>query len=461
MKIERFEVPGLAQYSYVLSSEGNAVVIDPMRDVDRYLAYAKKQDLKITHVLETHIHADFASGSTALAHATGAELWLSAHDGGEQYRYGFEHHCFADGESLKVGAMRIQALHTPGHTPEHLSFLVFDTARNAAQPQAIFSGDFLFVGSFGRPDLLGEQEKQRLVSALFTSMHDKLASLPAGLEVHPGHGAGSLCGSGMTEQAQSTLGYERASNHLFTLDRAAFQKEVLETVPPLPSYYPRMKELNSRGPAVLEEPPGGEAISPQQLQTMVAEQSPILLDLRRPEAYGGAHIRGAINIGAGPNLSLWAGWLLDPAKPIILISENGENTEARKSLVRVGLDNIRGSLAGGMPAWIEAGLELEHVSQISVRQLHEGKPAGTVLDVRSDAEWNQGHIANARHIMLGNLKDNLQSLPKEQPIFTFCGSGYRSSIAASILAGSGFTRAVNVDGGMTAWQRQKLPLVTT
>lgn len=461
MKIERFEVPGLAQYSYVLSSDGKAVVIDPMRDMDRYLTYAKKQDLKITHVLETHIHADFASGSTALAHATGAELWLSAHDAGEQYRYEFEHHRFADGESLKVGAMRIQALHTPGHTPEHLSFLVFDTARNADEPQAMFSGDFLFVGSFGRPDLLGEQAKQRLAAALFTSMHDKLASLPAGLEVHPGHGAGSLCGSGMTEQAQSTLGYERASNHLFTLDRAAFQKEVLETVPPLPSYYPRMKELNSRGPAILEELPGGEAISPQQLQQMVAKESPILLDLRRPEAYGGAHIRGAINIGAGPNLSLWAGWLLDPAKPIVLISENGENTEARKSLIRVGLDNIRGSLAGGMPAWIEAGLELEHVSQISVRQLHEGKPAGTVLDVRSDAEWNQGHIANAQHIMMGDLNGNLQLLPKEQPVFTFCGSGYRSSIAASILAGSGFTRVVNVDGGMTAWQRQKLPLVTT
>lgn len=460
MKIERFEIPGLAQYSYVLSSDGKAVVVDAMRDVDRYIAYAKKQGLAITHILETHIHADFGSGSTALAHLTGAEMWLSAHDTGEDYEYSFSHHPFADGETLEVGAMRILALHTAGHTPEHLSFLVFDTARNHTQAQAMFSGDFLFVGSFGRPDLLGEDAKQRLAAELFRSMHDKIAKLPDGLEIYPGHGAGSLCGSGMSEQAQSTLGYERTSNHLFRMNREAFKQEILRTVPPLPAYYPRMKQLNSRGAPVLHELPGGASISPQKLQELMAAESPFLLDLRRPEAFGGAHIRGAINIGAGQNLSLWAGWLLGPEKPIVLISETGEDTEARHSLVRVGLDNIRGSLAGGMPAWIEAGLGLEHVAQISVRQLHEGKPAGLVLDVRSDTEWKAGHIAGAQHIMLGNLKENLKSLSKEQPIYTFCGSGYRSSIAASILAANGFTRLVNVDGGMNAWQRQKLPLVT-
>lgn len=460
MKIERFEVPGLAQYSYRLSSDGKAVVIDPMRDVDKYLEYGEKHDLKITHVLETHIHADFLSGSTALAKKTGAEMWLSAHDTGEQYEYSFSHHAFADGEILEVGTLRIQALHTPGHTPEHLSFLAFDTARNDTQAQAMFSGDFLFVGSFGRPDLLGEDAKQRLAAALFRSMHDKIANLPPGLEIYPGHGAGSLCGSGMSEQAQSTLGYERASNRLFGMNREAFQQEVLHTVPPLPAYYPRMKKLNSQGAAILQELPGATSISPQQLEKIIVAESPILLDLRRPEAFGGAHICGAINIGAGQNLSLWAGWLLDPEKPIMLISESGENTEARKSLIRVGLDNIRGSLAGGMPAWIKAGLGLEHLPQISVRQLHESKPPGMVLDVRSDAEWQAGHIAGANRIMLGDLKDNSQSLPSGQTIYTFCGSGYRSSIAASILSAKGFARLVNVEGGMEAWRRQHLPLVT-
>lgn len=460
MKIDRFEVPGLAQYSYLLSSDGKAVVIDPMRDVDKYLTYAQQHDLNITHVLETHIHADFASGSTALAQSTGAEIWLSAHDVGEEYQYSFSHHPFADGEYLEVGAMRIQALHTPGHTPEHLSFLVFDSARNATQPQAIFSGDFLFVGSFGRPDLLGEHAKQRLAGALFHSMHDKIADLPSGLEIYPGHGAGSLCGSGMSEQAQSTLGYERASNPLFGMDRQSFEQEVLDTVPPLPAYYPRMKKLNAQGAAILQELPGATAIYPHELEKIIAAESPILLDLRRPEAFGGAHIRGAINIGGGQNLSLWAGWLLDPEKQIVLISESGEDTEARKSLIRVGLDNIRGSLAGGMPAWIKAGLTLKHVPQISVRQLHEVRISGTVLDVRSDTERKACHIAGAKHIMLGDLKDNLQSLPSGQTIYTICGSGYRSSIAASLLSAHGFASLVNVQGGMEAWQRQKLPLAT-
>jgi hydroxyacylglutathione hydrolase len=255
MKIKQFEVAGLAQYSYVLSSEGEAVVIDPMRDFDRYTEYAAEEGLAIKYVTETHIHADFASGAVALAEATGAELALSGYDQ-DPYRYSMEHRALRDSDGLKIGKMRLVALHTPGHTPEHLSFVLFDEERNAAQPLALFSGDFLFVGSLGRPDLLGDEAKQELAHDLYRSLHERIASLPDGVQIYPGHGAGSLCGSGMSERAESTLGYERLSQPLFKLEEEAFVREILASVPPMPSYYPRMKALNSRGASSVANLPG-------------------------------------------------------------------------------------------------------------------------------------------------------------------------------------------------------------
>lgn len=458
MNLERFEVPGLAQYSYVLSAEGKAVVVDPMRDVDRYLDFAEQHNLKITHIVETHIHADFASGATALAKETGAELWLSAHDEGEEFKYQFAHHPFADGEVLNIGSMRIQAVHTPGHTPEHLSFLVFDTKRSAGTPVAMLTGDFLFVGSLGRPDLLGDEAKHRLASELFLSFHDRIAALPDGLEIHPGHGAGSLCGSGMGERQQSTLGYERAASHLYKMSEQCFVEEILATVPPFPEYYPRMKSLNSSGPTLLGGIPGTNAISPEQLKVRLTTDPLTLLDLRRPEAFGGAHIKGAINIGGGQNLSLWAGWMLNPERPIILIGDAIDHEQARRSLIRVGLDKIEGYLAGGMAAWIEAGYDLAHIPQTSVRELDSKRGTGIVLDVRSDREWDEGHISGAMHVMLGDLSKQLKVIPAQQIVTTVCGSGYRSSIAASVLAAHGFTKVVNMDGGMGAWKHQHLAL---
>ncbi len=461
MNIKRFEIPGLAQYSYIVASDGKAAVVDPMRDVDPYLDYARQNQLTITHVLETHIHADFASGATALAAATGAELWLSAHDIGEDFVYAFPHHPFADGDLLTLGDVQIQALHTPGHTPEHLSFLIFDSARSTRHPAALLSGDFLFVGSLGRPDLLGEGAKQRLAHQLFESLQRRIATLPDWLEVLPGHGAGSLCGSGMSDREQSTLGYERHVNHFFRLGTEAFVHEILATVPPFPDYYRRMKRLNSAGPTILPAIPGDNPISPTQLQTLRQTQSLILLDLRRPEAFGGAHIPNSINIGAGQNLSLWAGWMLDPNTPIVLIGDGESNEQARRSLIRVGLDNIHGFLAGGIAAWIDAGLPLAHIPQISAQDLSQITPQPAVLDVRSNSEWADGHIAGATHLMLGDLLLQLHHLQTQDTIYTVCGSGYRSSIAASILAAHGFTHLINLDGGMSAWNRQKLPLTKT
>ena len=461
MTIDRFEVQGLAQYSYIISSQGRSVVVDPIRDTDRYLRFLEERGLTLSSIVETHIHADFASGARALAEATGAELALSGYDEGEHYQYGMPHRPLRTGDSVKVGTVRVEALHTPGHTPEHLSFVVYDTQRSETEPLAIFSGDFLFVGSVGRPDLLGEEAKLGLAHELFQSLHVRLEALPDSVQVYPGHGAGSLCGTGMSERAESTLGYERRTNPLFRLTEEAFVAEILGSVPPMPTYYPRMKELNARGAEAFDAIPGAAALSPSEVEALMAEQDVVVLDLRRPEAFGGAHIRGSINIGAGQNLSLWAGWLLDSKSRIVLVNDQGDDEDSRRGLVRVGLDNIAGFLKAGMSAWINAGLAFERTIQRSTEEVRDRSKDKLVLDVRSEAEWKAGHIEGATHIMLGDLPHHVQRLPKDRPLVCVCGSGYRSSIAASVLAQIGSSSVESMDGGMAAWNKRKFAVETS
>ncbi|HZQ42373.1 MAG TPA: MBL fold metallo-hydrolase [Acidobacteriaceae bacterium] len=460
MTIDRFEIPGLAQYSYVVSSEGRCIVIDPIRDTDRYVQFLEERGLTLSAVVETHIHADFASGAKALAEATGAELALSAHDDGEHYQYLMPHRSLQHGERIEIGSVRLEALHTPGHTPEHLSFVLYDTTRSETEPLALFSGDFLFVGSVGRPDLLGEDAKLGLAHELFHSLHRRMDALPDSVQVYPGHGAGSLCGAGMSERAESTLGYERRTNPLFGLSEDAFVAEILRSVPPMPAYYPRMKELNSRGAVGVSPLPGGISLSAAEVRALAGARDVVVLDLRRPEAFGGAHVPGAINIGAGQNLSLWAGWLLDPQSRILLINDKGDDEETRRGLVRVGLDNIVGFLKQGMPAWINSGLEFERTTQLSTEEVRKGSADKLVLDVRSDAEWKAGHIEGAKHIMLGDLPSSIAGLPSDRPIVSVCGSGYRSSIASSLLARSRSQQSESMDGGMSAWYQRKFPTET-
>ena len=460
MKIKQFEVPGLAQYSYVLSSEGEAIVIDPMRDFDRYQRYSQEQGLVIKYVTETHIHADFASGAAALAEAAGAGLALSSYDQ-EPYRYAMEHLSLRDGDVLHIGKLTLAALHTPGHTPEHLSFILFDEGRDASEPVALFSGDFLFVGSLGRPDLLGEEAKQQLAHELFRSLHKRIASLPDGVQVYPGHGAGSLCGSGISERAESTLGYERRSQPLFKLEEDAFVREILESVPAMPSYDPRMKELNSKGALQTDTLPRARALSPAQLDELLSDEGVVVIDLRRPEAFGGAHIAGAINIGAGQNLSLWAGWMIAPEKRLVLVNDRGDDEEARRALARVGLDRVEGFLEKGMPAWVDAGLEFNRTTQLSTREVADRPEDTKVLDVRNDKEWLAGHIEGAVHIPLGELLLRSEELQKQAAIIAVCGSGYRSSIAASLLQAQGFRNLRSMDGGMTAWNNRGLETIAS
>jgi hydroxyacylglutathione hydrolase len=460
MKIHRVEVPGLVHYSYVLSSRGQAIVLDPKRDVDTYLDYAHANNLQISHVLETHIHADYASGTRELAERTEAELWLSAHDHGEDFVYAFPHWEFRDGSSLTVGDLRLEALHTPGHTPEHLPFLATDLSRGN-EPAALFSGDFIFIGSLGRPDLLGEEAKRGLANALFDSVTRKIAPLPDGLEVFPEHGAGSLCGAGMSEQPQSTLGYQRHTNPFFAIaQREQFISRILGNVPPFPDYYRRMKRINSQGPAILDTLPGDHALPAAEFRRRVEDPSAVIIDLRVPGAFAGAHIPRSINIGSDRAFGFWAGWVVLYDRPIYLVSEDGAGIEeARRALVRVGLDRIEGCLEGGILSWFDSGYPQAHLRLISAAELHAKLPQRpSVLDVRAAAEWHSGHIATAQHIYAGEVSKRLAELPRDRTLHLICASGYRSSIVASLFLREGFHDVVNIIGGMNAWNSAQFPV---
>ncbi|MBS1821622.1 MAG: MBL fold metallo-hydrolase [Acidobacteria bacterium] len=463
--IKQFEVPGLAQYSYVVSSEGRAVVIDAMRDIAPYLAYAREHDLAITHVTETHIHADFASGSRALAEAVNAELTLSSYDNGELYQYAMPRCELKDGDSITVGRLRLQALHTPGHTPEHLSFLLFDLDRGANEPAAIFTGDFLFLGSLGRPDLLGEGAKHALAHQLYRSVHERIAHVPDSAIVYPGHGAGSLCGAGMSEGGQSTLGYERRTQHLFRLDEDEFVQQILASVPPMPAYYPRMKRLNAVGASAPAAPESVPELSAAELKQTIAANADnlTLLDTRDVASFAAAHIPGSINLAAGPSLPLWAGWLLDAEKPIVIVGNDSTAVAGpgpRTSLLRVGLDRIAGELP--FSRWAEARYETQSTPLLTAAEAAastQGAGARPLfVDVRNRAEWNTGHVAGATHIALGDLAARLATLDTGQPIVTVCGSGYRAAAAASLLAANGFRQVSILDGGMAAWAERDLPI---
>jgi hydroxyacylglutathione hydrolase len=442
MKLERFEAKGLAHFSYVLSSQGQAVAIDPERNIDVYLRYVEAQHLRLVAVLETHIHADYASGAPALAAATGARLLLSAYDHGEDFAYAFPHEELRDHQEIEAGDLRIAAYHTPGHTPEHLSFLVYEKSR-CGQPLCLFSGDLVFAGSLGRPDLLGEVAKRRLAAELYRSVHQRIESLPDGLLVYPGHGAGSLCGANLSERPYTTLGYERFCN-VFLVDKpeAEFVEQILSTVPEFPDYYRRMKALNSQGAPPLAKLPGATKLAPREIDS--AWQ---VVDVRRPEAFAGAHIPGAINIGAGPSFGLWAPWVLDPSRPIALVAEDSASLdECRRALVRVGLDDIRGSLDGGMAAWLQSGLEFA-----STRM----QPARTwgnafVVDVRSPAEFAREHLPGAVNVPAGDIPKRAHDFLGMPEVPVICGSGYRSSIAASLLEAAGVTNVLNLAGGMAS-----------
>ena len=466
MILKRFYDDNLAQASYMIgcAATGETLVVDPNRDVSQYVAAAQAEGLGITHVTETHIHADFVSGSRELAARTGAKVHLSD-EGDADWKYAFAERDDAvllrDGDRFRVGNIVIQAMHTPGHTPEHLSFLITDTAA-ADQPIAILTGDFVFVGDVGRPDLLEKAAKiQGTMEAgartLFRALQ-RFKQLPDFLQVLPGHGAGSACGKGIGSIPTSTVGYERRFNWALTMeDEQEFMQAVLAGQPEPPRYFAEMKRLNKEGPPLL-----GEFATPRRLAS--AEMEPVLargsvvVDTRSAAQFGQGHIPGTINIPLNRSFTTWAGWLIPYESDFHLIVDEectGCIAEAVRNLQSIGLDRIAGYFGTDvLSEWSERRGELERIPQLTSVELARRMSNGgvAVLDVRGRTEWEAGHIPGVDNIPVGYLEERLGELPTEQPLVVHCQGGARSAIAASVLRAHGFHNVVDLIGGYADWQ---------
>lgn len=463
---QRF-IPGLAIASYMVGDEKvkEVAVIDPTRDVDEYIEIAKREGLRITHVLETHVHADFVSGSAELKARLKGEPHIHASGmGGKEWTAAYADHGVKDGDELRLGSIRLHAIHTPGHTPEHLTWALYDESRSKEVPWLLFTGDFLFVGDVGRPDLLGEHERKILAHQLYQSVFKTLPPLPDFTEVYPAHGAGSLCGKAIGSRRSSTLGYERRFNaSLQPKPEAEWTAALLKGMPLAPPYFRRMKKVNVEGPHVLgHDLPGQKRLSAKEIHERLCSDC-LVLDVRPKEAFAAAHIPNAINIPLGPNLPTWAGWVLPYDKHLVIVASSPAAVpEVVTHLIRVGLDQVEGYMEDGMDAWEDHGFPLAKLHTLSVQELdaklrHPQPEHPFVLDVRADGEWDAGHIDGAHHIHGGLLQERFNEIPKEGPVIVICGSGYRGSIAASFLQREGYGDVSNVLGGMSAWKAAGMP----
>ncbi|MCB9733209.1 MAG: MBL fold metallo-hydrolase [Deltaproteobacteria bacterium] len=459
MFLERVHTPGLAALSYVVGADGgDAVVIDPRWDVDVYLDHLRAHGARLRWVLATHRHEDFVDGSRTLAALTGAR---AAH-GGVELTWGEP---LDDGAVIELGDhLRLEALATPGHTLGHLAYVLYDTSTGDS-PVGVFTGDALFVGDVGRADFYPDRARE-VAGLLYESLHDKLLPLGDHCLVWPAHGAGSVCGDAMADRDFSTLGYERRHNPRLQLpDRDAFIRAKLAEDHPQPPYFRRMEEVNGAGPRPLERLPELRPVPAGDLAARLDDDADdvVLLDVREPQAFGESHVPGALAIPADM-LPSFAGWLIPGDAPIVLVADDAERArDAARHLVRLGYERLDGYLQGGITAWETAGRRLGHVPPIQVAALSRGVERGdvTVLDVRSDGEWDAGHLRGATHVYLGELPARLASgppLPDDRPLVTLCGSGRRAIIAASLLLRHGHDDVVNSFGSMAACQSAGCPM---
>ncbi len=471
MFFKRFYDAGLAQASYLIGCDasGEAVVIDANRDIAQYLSAAAAERLRITRVTETHIHADFVSGSRELAERTGATLLLSA-EGGRDWQYGFATSDGAaplhDGDVFQAGRVRFDVMHTPGHTPEHLAFVVTDLA-TSDRPVGLLSGDCVFVGDVGRPDLLERAAKiagtmEEAAHALFRSL-TRIRDLPDFVQLWPGHGAGSACGKALGAMPQSTIGYERIANWgLTTLDENAFVTEVLAGQPEPPVYFAEMKRINRDGPPLLREWPQPERLEPRFLSPILSRRG-IVVDTRSAESFASGHAPGTINLPLGKSFSTWAGWLLPYDGDIYLIAAaQSDAAHAAREMAKIGLDRVIGWFpAEALAVWSDAGGVVERVTQTSSAAIAARVTSGevTVIDVRNASEWAHGHLPGALHIPVGYLAARLAEIPRGLPVVVQCQGGTRSSIAAGVLLSLGVRDVINLRGGYDEWRREALPIV--
>jgi hydroxyacylglutathione hydrolase len=456
---ERIQTEGIAELSYLLGDddEGIAGVFDPTPDVDKYIELAREKGVSITHIFETHIHADLMSGARELCARVDSAKIYASHEGGATY--GFETEPLRDHDEFRFGDAIVTARHTPGHTPEHISFEVADAAE-PGQPWGVLSGDSLFVSSAGRPDLLGSEHTQELAAQQFKTLREYFLGLPDSVIIHPGHGAGSPCGADIGDRLQSTIGYERLTNPFLQFDSVEkFTDFAIKTAPPVPTYYPRMKKINAEGPEIFGNLPNVPAIPVKEFKKAVAEKKGVLVDTRSMLAFGGGHIPGALNIGGSPSLSIWAGWLLDPAQPVLLVLDKDHDLATIvKLFIRTGYTKFAGYLVGGISAWEAEGFPLARIPQLSVHEIHNNGRNFQLLDVRGPGEWKNGHIPGAQHIFLPQLREKSFALDKSKATAVYCASGYRASLGASILKQEDFENVANVPGSWHAWKKAGFPV---
>lgn len=456
----------LAQGSYFIGCQqaGVAAVIDPKWDVDTYIQIANEQNLRITHILETHIHADFLSGSRELSALTGANLYLSA-EGGPDWQYEFDHVGLKDGDKITLGNLIIDVMHTPGHTPESISFLLTDKPAGDF-PVMLFTGDFVFVGDIGRPDLLekaaglkGTQEKG--AHQMFQSLK-KFSDLPPYVQVWPGHGAGSACGKALGAVPSTTTGYEMIRNWAFRFreDEQGFMQFLLEDQPEPPRYFAMMKKLNKINRPLLTEVPLLKELSSDELKAAL-QKGYKLIDTRHKDIFADGFIPGSINIQNNKSFNTWAGWFLNFDTPFILLASPDQLNELTRKLMRIGLDNILGYIPS-TNTWEATGGTLEKANLVSFEEfkiLHEQNDI-QVVDLRGETEYKAGHIRGADHVFVGSLPENLHRISRNKKVVIHCKSGDRTTIAYSILAGNGFNNILNFSGGINKWTQEKSPLVS-
>jgi hydroxyacylglutathione hydrolase len=454
MKLKTIKSTGLAHNSYYLSSEKQAVVIDPRRDCEIYTQLAKKECAKIKYILETHRNEDYVSGSLELQNMTHAEI---GHSSALPFKYG--EHKLEDGYVLNFGNVRIKALYTPGHTNESLSYLIYSP--NNVEALMVFSGDTLFAGSVGRTDLYGKAAQKLQAEKLYNSLHQKLLPLGDHVLVYPAHGAGSVCGHDISEQEPTAIGYEKKTNPYLQLGKEEFIQKASAEEFIIPKYFRRMEEINLNGPPLLRELSLPKPLTLQEFEKEMRQPNVIAIDTRMPNAFAGSHIPDSVSLWLEGN-SAYTGWLLNTSQRIIFVHERpADSQKATAYLRRMGFDNLCGYLCGGMEEWQENGNPINHTGILSVTELLNKLDKNEVLlvDVRKPSEWaEEGTVEGARRIFFADLPDHADSLPKDKALAVICSVGKRSSIAASILERKGFKNVSNVLGGMTAWATLGYPI---
>jgi glyoxylase-like metal-dependent hydrolase (beta-lactamase superfamily II)/rhodanese-related sulfurtransferase len=447
MLIQQIFTEKIAHSSYILAGDKNCAIIDPRRDIDIYINITRELGIKITHILETHLHADFISGHIDLSKRTGAPIYAP-----EKAKCDFKHIPLSEGDSIEIEDIKLDIIETPGHTPEHISYIITDTTRGK-EPVAVFCGDTMFVGDVGRPDLFPGRAEE-LASKLYDTLHEKLLKLPEFCEIYPAHGAGSLCGRAMASKRSSTMGYEKRFNYALLIDdRPEFIDSLTNNMPSAPDHFSRCTEINRKGPELLKKLKIPEALNNGEFKNKM--KNALVLDVRSFESFGGQHIPNSYNIDINSNFPTYAGWLIPPDENIILVTDSYTQAfDACQQLHRVGLDKVQGYLEEGLYGWVTEGFNAKHVPQISAPELNERihrEEKMIIVDVRERSEYDDFHIEGAVNIPVHELRERHTELNPEDETILICGSGQRSGMGCSLLLRHGFDNIMNAAGGMTGY----------